>query len=63
MKIDTATTAQWVYEGAQKKAQETNAVIQQNIAQTRALNRDKSEELKAMAAQGGGRAGGIDVYA
>ena len=63
MKIDTATTAQWVYEGAQKKAQETDAVIQQNIAQTRAINREKSEELKSLAAKSGGRPGGIDVYA
>jgi len=63
MKIDTATTAQWVYEGAQKKVQETAAIIQENIAETRALNREKSEELKAMAAQGSSRPGGIDVYA
>ena len=66
MKIDTATTAGWVYEGAQKKVQETVSVIQESIAQTQAFNREKSDEMKAMAAQqagGGKRSGGIDVYA
>lgn len=68
--IDTATTAQWVYQGAQKKAEETAALLQQSIAEQRALNRQKSDELKAMAAQQGStggssqrRPGGIDVFA
>lgn len=68
MKIDTATTAQWVYEGAQKKTQEAASLIQENIAQQRALNRQKTEELAAMSAQQGShggnrRPGGIDVFA
>lgn len=69
MKIDTSTTAQWVYEGAQKKIQEAAGLMQENIAHQRAQNREKSEELKAMAAQQGStgnqkRPGsGIDVYA
>jgi hypothetical protein len=68
VKIDTVTTGQWIYQGAQKAAQQADTQVQQHIAEQRALNSEKSEELKAESAQQRSyearrREGGIDVYA
>ncbi|NEX64061.1 hypothetical protein [Noviherbaspirillum galbum] len=68
VKIDTVTTAQWIYQGAQKVAQEADGKVQQAIAEQRSMNRQRSEELKTEAAEQRSyeaqrRQGGIDVYA